>query len=324
MLEWRRLPMDAVHSGGMKMVGHSNQARLPPLKNPINLALMAKKKIDTRAIGLEVGTGLAKWVTGAENLHYGLWDGLEVNAGNLGAAQAAYTDKLFGFLPEGPLSILDIGGGAGETARKLLALGHEVNIVIPSDFLANRCRANAPGARVHETTFEDFETNERFDVCLFSESFQYVPLQTALSKAMELTKPGGHILIADCFRSEDMRSEGGIRAAGGGHPVARFREEVSGLPLEQLALEDITESVAPSIDLEQALFHVFGTALDRADAELSLKRPKTRRVLGHVLRLFLKERGVRRLNARLRENFRTSEAFVRNNRYLITLLKKAG
>ncbi len=82
------------------------------------------QKIDTQAIGLDTGLALIKWLTGAENLHYGLWDGLEVAAGNLRRAQDAYTEKLFALLPPGPLRILDIGGGAGETARKLLALGH--------------------------------------------------------------------------------------------------------------------------------------------------------------------------------------------------------
>lgn len=112
-------------------------------------------KIDTRAIGLDVGLEAIRWLTGAENLHYGLWDGLDVNAGNLRAAQEAYTDKLFKLLPSKPCRILDIGGGAGETARKLLALGHEVEIVVPSAFLAERCRKNAPGATVHECMFED-------------------------------------------------------------------------------------------------------------------------------------------------------------------------
>ncbi len=72
-------------------------------------------------------------------------DGLDVSAGNLRRAQDAYTEKLFALLPPGPLRILDIGGGAGETAKKLLALGHSVEIVVPSAYLAGRCRANAPG-----------------------------------------------------------------------------------------------------------------------------------------------------------------------------------
>ena len=118
---------------------------------------MAGSKLDTRAIGLDVGLSFAKWLTGAENLHYGDWTGLEVNAANFGPAQVAYTDRLFRFLPDKPCRILDIGGGAGETARKLLALGHKVEIVIPSAFLAGRCRENAKGAVVHEMRFEDFE-----------------------------------------------------------------------------------------------------------------------------------------------------------------------
>ena len=78
-----------------------------------------REKIDSRAIGLDVGLSFTKWLTGAENLHYGLWDGLDVTAGNLHTAQAAYTTKLFKLLPKGKLRILDIGGGAGETARKI-------------------------------------------------------------------------------------------------------------------------------------------------------------------------------------------------------------
>ncbi|MFC0341377.1 class I SAM-dependent methyltransferase [Paracoccus niistensis] len=283
---------------------------------------MGKKRLDSRSVGLDVAAELVKWLTGAENLHYGLWTGLEVNASNLGAAQAAYTAKLFAFLPDGPLSILDIGGGAGETAKELIALGHRVEIVVPSRCLADRCRNNAPQAKVHEMTFEDFEAAERFNLCLFSESFQYIPLETALDKALKVTQPGGHVLIADCFRSEGFAVAGEVRPPGGGHPIAKFRKAVAALPVEELASEDITEAVAPSIVLEQELFHVFGKAVDRIDSELLIKRPGTRWATAHLLKLILGRRRLARLDARLRGNFRTSEAFIRNNRYMITLLRK--
>ncbi len=104
---------------------------------------MEKRKMNTQAIGLDAGLKLMKWLTGLENLHYGYWEGLEVTAGNLREAQEAYTVKLFKLLPSKPCRILDIGGGAGETAKKLVALGHTVNIVVPSPLLADRCRANA-------------------------------------------------------------------------------------------------------------------------------------------------------------------------------------
>ncbi|SIO31724.1 class I SAM-dependent methyltransferase [Vannielia litorea] len=275
------------------------------------------QKVDTRAIGLDVGLSFMRWLTGAENLHYGLWTGLDCAAENLGAAQAAYTEKLFGYLPEGKLRILDIGGGAGETAKKLIALGHEVEIVVPSPFLASRCRQNAPGARVHQCMFEEFSGAGGFDLCLFSESFQYIPLEVALKEALALLKPGGRVLIADCFRSENYEGVKRSQTVGGGHRLSAFRETVAAVGLKVEAEEDITEAVAPSIDLEQGLFNVIGHAVSRVDEELKAKRRRTRWALAFVIRRMVSERRLFRLNERLNEKKRTAEAFCHFNRYMI-------
>lgn len=279
-------------------------------------------KIDTRAIGLDVGLSFIRWLTGAENLHYGLWTGLEVTAANLGAAQAAYTEKLFRLLPEGRLRILDIGGGAGETARKLIALGHEVEIVVPSAFLAARCRANAPRATVHECTFEDFGTAPRFDLCLFSESFQYIPLDRGLPRAMAALRPGGEIVLADCFRTDAYRGRSvhGPKP-GGGHPLARFREMLAALPLDVVWEEDITEAVAPSLDLEQGFFNVLGHGVMRIDAELAAKRPAARWLAARVAGLALGARRRGNLMRRLTGGERNSAEFVTYNRYLMLRLR---
>ncbi len=279
------------------------------------------KKLDTRSLGLDAGLEFIKWLTGAENLHYGYWDGLDITAGNLRAAQDAYTENLFAQLPEGKLRILDIGGGAGETAAKLLALGHQVDIVVPSAVLAERCRTNAPAARVHQTTFEAFETDQRFDLCLFSESFQYIRLDTGLAKACALLDAGGEILIADCFRSDHFRADQHA-AAGGGHVISTFRQELARQPLSVLHESDITAFVAPSIDLEQGLFNVIGHVLSRVDDELAAKRPTQRKLLQTLLRLFLKERTRQRLDARLNQKSRTSEIFREFNHYLVLRLKR--
>ncbi len=280
------------------------------------------KKLDTRAVGLDSGLKFIHWLTGAENLHYGLWDGLEVTAGNLRAAQDAYSDKLLGHLPAGALRILDIGGGAGETAARLLARGHDVEIVVPSAFMAERCRANVPAARVHECKFEDFRSDRRFDVCLFSESFQYIPLDAGLSGALAYLDDHGEILIADCFRSAAYETAGLISVTGGGHPIGAFREELARQPVEILADEDITASVAPSIDLEQGFFNVLGHAVTRIDQELAVVRPKSRWLLHRALRALLNERKRARLNQRLNEQARNSETFEKFNEYRILRLKK--
>lgn len=279
------------------------------------------EKIDTRAVGLDVGLAFIRWLSGAENLHYGLWTGLEVTAGNLRAAQDAYTVKLFGYLPEGRLRILDIGGGAGETAKKLLALGHQVDIVVPSAFLAARCRETARGATVHECTFEAFTGTGPFDLCLFSESFQYIPLGESLPKCARLLAPGGKALIADCFRTEAYkgRQVHGPQP-GGGHQLAAFQAAVEGSAFAIEAEEDITEAVAPSIDLEQALFHVLGHGVTRVSDEIRGKRPKAHWALAKVIGLFLSRKRRANLMQRLTGTTRTSEAFKTYNRYRIIRL----
>ena len=281
------------------------------------------EKIDTRAVGLDVGLAFIRWLTGAENLHYGLWSGLEVTAGNLRAAQDGYTAKLFGYLPEGRLRILDIGGGAGETAKKLLALGHSVEIVVPSPFLAARCRETAQGAVVHETTFEAFQGQGPYDLCLFSESFQYIPLAESLPKCARLLSPGGTVLIADCFRTEAYKgrqAEG--PQPGGGHRLTAFREAVEGSPFVIETEEDITEAVAPLIDLEQQLFHVLGHGVTRVSDEVHAKRPATHWALAKGIALFLSRKRRENLMQRLTGTTRTAEAFRLYNRYQIIRLRR--
>lgn len=284
-------------------------------------------KIDTQAVGLDFGLAFSKFLTGKENLHYGLWaDDLPVCAANVGVAQEAYTEKLFRLLPDRKgLRILDIGGGAGETAKKLVALGHTVDIVIPSAFLAERCRENGgPTVNVHECKFEDFDTNERFDVCLFSESFQYIPLEIALDKAATFLEGGGCIIIADCFRSEGFHQKTEGAKVGGGHPLAKFREAFESRPFKMVSEEDITQAVAPSVDIEQELFNVIGYGIGRIDTAFAETHPVLRWGAHKVFGLIVNKRRRMRLNQRLNEKTRTSENFCLYNTYLMMKIEPAG
>jgi SAM-dependent methyltransferase len=279
-------------------------------------------RIDTRAIGLDAALSLARWLTGAEHLHYGLWDGLAPVAANLGPAQEAYTAHLLSFLPRGALRILDVGGGAGATAARLIALGHSVEIVVPSPLLADRCRANAPDAVVHACRLEDYTGEDVFDVVLFSESWQYIPQESSFSVAAARLAPGGTLLIADVFRSGHYDGVGRIRKVGGGHRLSSFRAALADQPFEVTAEDDITDRAAPSIDVEQGLYAVIGDALLRIDAELAARRPLARRLTRGALRLALSARRRERLAARLFERQRTGEAFRRFNRYMIFRLRR--
>ena len=279
------------------------------------------QKIDTRAVGLDVGLAMIRWLTGAENLHYGLWTGLEVTAANLRAAQEAYTVRLMAELPPGPLRILDIGGGAGETAKKLIAMGHKVEIVVPSAVLADCCRRNAPEAVVHQCRFEDFTGSGPFDLCLFSESFQYMPMMDSLPRCAQILTPQGQVLIADCFRTDAYlgRAEHGPQP-GGGHRLSSFRAALTTTPFDVLLEQDITAEVAPSVDLEQGLYNVLGMGLTRLGEELRAKKPGANWLVTRVIRLFLSRKRRENLVQRLTAQDRNSATFMIYNTYLIVRL----
>ena len=282
------------------------------------------KSHTSQAIGLDIALTLANFITGKDNMHYGVWDGLEVNLGNLGIAQEAYTDKLFSYLPSNrKLKILDIGGGAGETAKKLIALGHIVTIIVPSPILASRSKENTGNkANIILSTFEDYysENNELFDLCLFSESFQYIPLKEALEKARNLLNDNGLILISDCFRS-DVESKNFYRPPGGGHPLDKMYKELSTSKLEIITKEEITKSVSASIDIEQNFYNTIGTIIRRVANSYSARHPFIFRIMTTTYRLLLNRKKRMRLHNRLFENSRNAEIFELYNHYMIFLLK---
>ena len=279
-----------------------------------------KQVSDTKAIGLEVSLSITKFVTGKENLHYGVWDKLDPCLENLGKAQEQYTKLLFKYLPKKEkLKILDIGGGAGETAKKLVNLGHDVTIVVPSETLGERCIKNTKNkAQVHKTQFEYYKPNKNqlFDLCLFSESFQYIPAKIALEKAITLLKKNGLILIADCFRSE-IKNNSYNRRPGGGHPLSDMRKLIKELNLKITSEKEITKSVAPSLDIEQEFYNMIGFSLERIQQGLLSSHPIKMKLLRFLYRIFVNNKKQKRLHDRLYSNIRSSENFIKFNHYMI-------
>ena len=279
-----------------------------------------KKTSDTKAIGLEVSLSITKFVTGKENLHYGVWDKLDPCLENLGKAQEKYTNLLFKYLPKNrKLKILDIGGGAGETAKKLVSLGHDVTIVVPSKILSERCVENTKGkAQVHKTQFEDYqpEKGQSFDVCLFSESFQYIPAKIALEKSKTLLNKNGTILIADCFRSEE-KNNSYNRRPGGGHPLSEVRALIKELNIKIISEKEITKSVAPSLDIEQQFYNMMGFAFDRIREGLLATHPIKTKIFHFFYNIFLNKKRRKRLHDRFYSNVRSSKNFIKFNHYMI-------
>jgi len=203
--------------------------------------------LSSSEFGLALGLIFGRFFLNMQDLHYGYWPpDLAREPHNLSVAQAAYTELLMSHIPAGAKSVLDVGCGAGNTARKLLDRGYRVDCVSPNSFLTAVARqALGDRATIFETKFQDLVTDRHYDVVLFSESLLFIPLDQAFTKALELLTPGGHILITDIFR---VPAEG-KSPIGGGHELPKFRGTVSRFPLAPVQDLDMTAGIAPTFDL---------------------------------------------------------------------------
>lgn len=209
----------------------------------------------------ELGLVLAQQLGSVEDLHYGLWDpDLELSFTNLHTAQQRYSDMLLGQLPpvSGPVRVLDIGCGTGHLLRQMLQRGYLADGVIPSRDLGALVRkrlGDCPNyvPRVFECRFEDFPVDEArasYDVCLFSESFQYIKPADSLPRVQQLLKPGGTLVICDFFKTAAHGDGGpGDKSFGGGHHWGEFQATMARFPFELVRDDDITTRVSPNLQL---------------------------------------------------------------------------
>ncbi|MDH4172378.1 MAG: class I SAM-dependent methyltransferase [Betaproteobacteria bacterium] len=214
----------------------------------------------------ELGLVLAQQLLAVDDLHYGLWDGsLELSLSNARVAQERYTDLLLSPLPPsepGPVRVLDVGCGTGHLLARLHAAGYRADGVSPSPALTRLARerlarAAVRDARIFECRFEDLPAaalGNDYDVVLFSESFQYIELESALRLLPRLLKPAGLLVICDFFKTEHHGDGGpGDRTFGGGHPWRAYMERMRGAPFALERNEDITRQVSPNVELVNQL-----------------------------------------------------------------------
>jgi SAM-dependent methyltransferase len=256
----------------------------------------APEKMSSRELGLV----LAQQLLGVEDLHYGLWDAdLALSLTNLAAAQQRYSDLLLD-TAAGVLAgvattprVLDVGCGTGHLAAQMLARGWQVTAVSPSRVLADMARqrlAAFPGrqACLLEARFEDLDSADTgpFDLVIFSESFQYIPMPALFGKLPGLLLPGAHVLVCDFFKTA-AHGDGqpGDRSFGGGHLLAGFYRQLAASPFELLRDEDLTVRVSPTIELlDDWLTQRLAPAGRTLDCYLRDNYPRLGRLLTWMLR----------------------------------------
>jgi len=253
-------------------------------------------KVDSKEVGLVAGLNLFNFFLGTRDLHYGLWtDDLEVCIQNLPTAQQRYSEFLISHIPEGVKRILDVGCGAGGLASELLKRGYEVEGVSPSPLLSEAAQQQAgEGFKIHHGRFEDvsFDDDEKFDLVMFSESFQYITLDSVFENARRRLNPGGHVMICDFFKT----GAPGRSVIGGGHPIKKFIPTLEQSGLQVLVDKDITRETAPNLDIVDQMgrelfyptFQLVGYAFDSNHPWLSkLLRWKYQKKLKKINRKYL-------------------------------------
>lgn len=200
-------------------------------------------------------------LTGSDYLHYGYWEplpamGEELTITRLRKAQEAYAAKLFSFIPESTKTILDVGCGIGGNAAYLSENGFTVEGLAPDAIQQDKFIQKTQGkVPFYLTRFEDFQTERQYDLIMFSESSQYISTDDLAQGASRLLANNGYLLIADMMRSDAEYKEGIFSNC---HVASDLQESLVKAGFNLIKSEDISKSVAPTIDLCVDNFRTFG------------------------------------------------------------------
>lgn len=277
-----------------------------------------RKSEVSREVGLEIGLVLARNVLKSNHLHYGYWpSGLEVHISNLRTAQENYAAFLLAHIPAGVQRVLDVGCGAGQLAKMLIETGREVDCISPSSYLNAQARQLlGDRSRIFEGSYEQFETSSRYDLILFSESFQYIDPEQAVVKSLRLLASPGHLLICDFFR----KNVAGKSPIGGGHSLERFYGTLGTHPLDIVEDLDLTPQTAPTLDVANCLLReVLKPTMDLGERLLNDRYPVATRMLKYLFR-----RRIDKIRTKYLGGNRTGEVFRMFKSYRLLLCKTAG
>ena len=273
------------------------------------------KKISPNEIGLEIGLVLSRFFLNTEHLHFGYWpDNLSVNLENLKKAQNCHSDQILNSVPDGVKTVLDVGSGSGGLAEKLVNNGYTVDCVSPSDYLSDAIEKKLKNSvSVYRSTFENLELEKKYDLVIFSESFQYVNIKKSLKKIPLAVHDKGHLLICDFFRQPGT----GTKPLGGGHDWKVFQDSLASCSFTEIVNKDITKETARTYDLISQIINKVADPVRSLSAKyLDSHYPKGMRLLRWYF-----DKKIKRINRIYFSGNMTGEMFNKLKTYRVLLYR---
>ncbi|MFH1367796.1 MAG: class I SAM-dependent methyltransferase [Elusimicrobiota bacterium] len=274
------------------------------------------KKIDSKELGLVMAIILGKYLFKTDDLHYGYWTpDLKLDVSNIVKAQDNHSNLIISNIPGGVQTILDVGCGAGALAKRLLAKGWQVDCVSPSMLLTREAKKLTGGkCGMFESGYESVETDKKYDLVIFSESYQYINLKKSLEQTARFLKPGGHMLICDFFETDAE----GESALGGGHKLGEFYETVKKYPFKNVKDIDITKQTSPNLVLIDDMLKQMGLPI----WELIHEMLKTNHPAVYKLLTWKYRKKIDKINQKYFSGARNGENFEKFKSYRLMLYQK--
>ncbi len=189
-----------------------------------------------------------------DSLHYGYWEKPErLDLESIRRAQTRYTRTLVDFIPDHVKDILDVGCGIGDVTFALASRGYSVTAISPDHnharFFRKALEVNQNLAvKFENVRLEDFDTNQKFDLMLMSESQDYFDMELGFSQCQKHLRPGGYLLVSGHFRKAHTDHFTGSQVE---QDYIRCAERF-GMQLEKRV--DITENVLPTLEFGNLCF----------------------------------------------------------------------
>jgi 2-polyprenyl-3-methyl-5-hydroxy-6-metoxy-1,4-benzoquinol methylase len=279
--------------------------------------LKESKKHISREIGLEIGHILGKGLFKLEHLHYGLWKkGLEPDILNLHTAQEEYCKFVISHIPAEVKTILDVGCGTGAFSKKLIDLGYKVDCVCPTEY-QNKLLEQRLGksSEIFKCKLEDIQTDKKYDMVMFCESFQYIDLDRVIDIAASLIRQGGFLLICDFFKKHSA-VPGSLK---GGHKLDKFMNLLGQSPFKIIEDIDITAETAPNMDiLDRATKEVMIPVVSAAERFFQSRNPIILKLIKWKYR-----KKIKKAEEKYLKGSRTGKDFAEYKTYRLFVCRKA-